>query len=194
MEEVYAMPGYKLLDDRSQVKDSIVVDWDRGRKTFVPSTIDNRNCTFTVDDVIVVVSHCWHDADGKLFNSLIRRHQSAPKNPDWPGNFQPGEAILWTDNQDPHDGPIRIKFQEPVSAAGAQIQILDKGPFTAVLTVYDSTGQQVAELTHKGQSTSDGDDSAIFIGVEGPDISCIEFETEDLSPTGLAINRLSIAS
>lgn len=187
------MPGYKLLDDRSKVEDAVVIDWDRGRNTSVPATIDNRNCTFTVADVTAVVSHCWHDADGRLFNSLIRRHQSAQGNPDWPGNFAPGEAILWTDNQDPHDGPLRIKFQEPVSAAGAQVQILGKGPFTAVLTVYDSSGQLVAELMQKGQSTSAGDDSAIFMGVKGPDIACIEFETEDFSPSGLAINRLSVA-
>lgn len=186
------MAGYKILDDRSQIKDSIVIDWDRGRKTSVPATIDNRNSTFTVDDVTVVVSHYWHDADGKLFSSLIRRHQSAQGNPDWPGNFQSGQTILWTDDQDPHDGPIRIKFQEPVSAAGAQVQVLEKGPFTAVLTVYDISGQQVAEFTRKGQSTSAGDDTAIFIGVEGPDISCIEFDTEDHSSNGLAINRLSV--
>ncbi|MBS0168764.1 MAG: hypothetical protein JSR62_00300 [Nitrospira sp.] len=186
------MPGYNLLDDRSQVEDAVVIDWDRGRTISVPTTIDNRNCTFTVDDVTVVVSHCWHDTDGRLFNSLIRRHQSERGNPDWPGNFQPGEAILWTADQDPHDGPLRIKFQEPVSAAGAQVQVLRKGPFTAVLTVFNSSGEEVAQLTQKGESTSTGDGSAVFLGIKGPDISCIEFDTEDFSPSGVAINRLSV--
>lgn len=188
------MAMYELLEDRDEVKEPVVIDWDRGRKSSVPTTIDNRNCTFTADDVTAVVSHCWHDADGRLFNSMIRRHQSAQGNPDWPGNFAPGEAILWTDNQDPHDGPLRVKVQEPVSAIGAQVQILAEGPFTAVLTVYDSAGQLVAELTRKGQSTSAGDDSAIFLGVQGPDISCIEYSIADPCPRGFAINRLSVTT
>jgi hypothetical protein len=181
-----------LVADRMKLNNAIVFDWDRGRKTSVPATIDNRNCTFTTDDFAVTVSHFWHDANGRLWSSLIRRHQSAPGKPDWPGCFQPEEAILWTDNQDPHDGPIRIKFQEPVSAAGAQIQILGQGSFTGILTIYNSTGQVVGEFSQLCKSSSAGDDSATFLGVEGTDIGCIEFSTQDMHPTGFAINRLSV--
>lgn len=186
------MAPHTFVADRIKLNNALVIDWDRGKKTSVPATIDNRNCTFTTDDMTVALSHYWHDADGKLWSSLLRRHQSAPGKADWPGNFLPGEAILWTENQDPHDGPIRIKFLKPVSAAGAQIQILEPGPFTGVLTVYDSTGQAVAEFSQACTSSSAGDDSATFLGVEGPDIGCIEFWTQDLHPTGFAINRLSV--
>jgi hypothetical protein len=181
-----------LVADRIKLKDAIVFDWDRGRKTSVPATIDNSNGTFTTDDLTVTVSHSWRDADGNLQNSLSLRHQSAPGTPDWPGNFQPGEAILWTKNQGRDDGPICVKFQKPVSAAGAQIQILGSGPFTGILTVYDSMGREVGKVSQPCQSSSAGDDSATFLGVKGPDIGCIEFSTQDRHPTGFAINRLSV--
>lgn len=186
------MAGYTVVANRSDLNEALVVDWDQGTKTSVPSTIDNRNCTFTAGDVTVTVSHDWCDANGAGQCSLTLRHQSAPGEPDWPGNFQPGEPVLWTKNQGPDDGPIRIKFQKPVSAAGAQIQILGSGPFTGTLTVYDSTGQEVEKFSQPCQSSSAGDDSATFLGVEGADIGCIEFSTQDRHPTGFAINRLSV--
>ncbi|MDR4480295.1 MAG: hypothetical protein R3B37_11205 [Nitrospira sp.] len=186
------MATHTFVADRINLNNAIVIDWDRGEKSSVPAAIDNSNGTFTTDDLTVTVFHYWRDANGKLQSSLSLRHQSAPEKPDWPGCFQPEEAVLWTKNQGPDDGPICIKFQKPVSAAGAQIQILGSGPFTGTLTVYDSTGQEVEKFSQPCQSSSAGDDSATFLGVEGADIGCIEFNTQDRHPTGFAINRLSI--
>ena len=98
----------------------------------------------------------------------------------WNGNFTPGDFLIW--NQDVNNltgnaGPIGVVFNTPVSAAGAQIQADFFGAFTA--TVCDQAGNCFSEA---GNSNSNGDGSAIFIGIANdPGITFLTFSVVDIS-------------
>ncbi len=81
------------------------------------------------------------------------------QNSGWSGNFAPGTALLWTASAGPD---ITLTFAQPVYGAGAQIQADYFGAFTAEVIV---NGTQ--HFTETGNSTSAGDNSAIFIGWSG---------------------------
>jgi hypothetical protein len=83
----------------------------------------------------------------------------------WAGNFGNGEALLWTGGTG--NGPITIDFANTstVTGAGAQIQSDFFGPFTAVVEALDASGTVLATFNLSGNSTANGDDSAIFIGI-----------------------------
>lgn len=98
----------------------------------------------------------------------------------WNGNFSPNDWLIW--NQDVNNfsgnaGPIGVVFNTPVSAAGAQIQADIFGAFTA--TVCDQSGNCFSEA---GNSNSNGDGSAIFIGIANdPGITFLKFSVVDVN-------------
>ncbi len=99
----------------------------------------------------------------------------------WSGNFAPGDWLIW--NQDLNNftgnaGPIGVVFNTPVTAAGAQIQADFYGVFTA--TVCDNLGNCFSEA---GNSTPNGDGSAIFIGIREPtaSINFLTFSVVDVN-------------
>lgn len=98
----------------------------------------------------------------------------------WSGNFTNGDYLIW--NQDVNNftgnaGAIGIVFNSPVSAAGAQIQADFFGAFTA--TVCDQNGTCFNEV---GNSNSNGDGSAIFIGIANdPGITFLTFTVTDIN-------------
>ena len=98
----------------------------------------------------------------------------------WNGNFTPGDWLIW--NQDANNftgnaGAIGVVFNTPVSAAGAQIQADFFGAFTA--TVCDQVGNCFSEA---GNSNSNGDGSAIFIGIANdPGITFLTFSVVDIN-------------
>jgi hypothetical protein len=98
----------------------------------------------------------------------------------WNGNFSPGDFLIW--NQDltnftGNAGPIGVVFNTPVQAAGAQIQADFFGAFTA--TVCDQNGNCFSEA---GNSNSNGDGSAIFIGMTDPaGIAFLTFSVVDIN-------------
>ncbi len=98
----------------------------------------------------------------------------------WNGNFAPNDWLIW--NQDVSNftgnaGPIGVVFNTPVSAAGAQIQADTFGAFTA--TVCDQRGTCFSEA---GNSNSNSDGSAIFIGIANdPGISFLTFTVVDIN-------------
>jgi hypothetical protein len=74
-------------------------------------------------------------------------------------------------------GPIGVVFNTPASAAGAQIQADFFGAFTA--TVCDQVGNCFSEA---GNSNSNGDGSAIFIGIANdPGITFLTFSVVDIN-------------
>jgi hypothetical protein len=78
----------------------------------------------------------------------------------WSGNFTPGDELLWTTGQ----GPLNfMNFSTTLTGIGANIQADFFGAFTAQLC--DGNGMCVME---NGNSTSNGDGSAIFIGLTDP--------------------------
>jgi hypothetical protein len=108
----------------------------------------------------------------------------------WFGNFAPGDAVLWTNFT---VGPMIIEFDHPVIAAGAQIQGILPGTFTAKLEVYDVSNTLIASFTLPGNSTGSDDNSAIFLGVSdtGPTIKRIVYSVDNTSQA-FAINRLAL--
>jgi hypothetical protein len=96
----------------------------------------------------------------------------------WNGNFTLGDHLLW--NQVDLN-PITITFATPVTGAGALIQSDQFGAFVATLSAYNSLGVLLGTETFNGDSTSAGDGSAIFAGLDSTsaDISKISFSANN---------------
>ena len=98
----------------------------------------------------------------------------------WNGNFSPGDWLIWNqdiNNQTGNAGTILVVFDKAVSAGGAQIQADFFGPFIA--TVCDQANNCFSEA---GNSNSNGDGSAIFIGIANdPGITFLTFSVVDVN-------------
>ena len=201
-----------LVNNRALLLGATDIDWDNlgGQKKAVIS--DDGTNVFLNGAVSVRVFHMWRNTtqSGQKGDSLMLRHQTVTdpalsKFRDWPGNFAPLAALLWTDRLDPHDGFIDIVFNDHVNgptveAAGVQIQTLDKGAlngqgeFTAFVRAFDLNGALLGEFSSSCSYSNAGDDSATFIGVTGGGISRIEFsvgdpKTGEFYPNGFVVNR-----
>lgn len=103
---------------------------------------------------------------------------------DWNGNFAPGAPLLYNRHA---ANDIIFTFDTAVSGVGAQFQPPYLGPFTARIILDDNSFFDVA-----GNSTSAGDNSAIFIGVrnEIANITGIHFRQQ----VGVGNNEFAIGS
>jgi hypothetical protein len=99
----------------------------------------------------------------------------------WFGNFAIGDRLLWTFTD---GGPITLTFSTPISAGGAQIQSEFFGDFIAKIEAFDPSGMSLGSFTVPGVSTSDEDNSAIFIGVasDTADIARLVFSLASAPP------------
>ncbi len=111
----------------------------------------------------------------------------------WAGNFANGDHLVWTEG----NGPLTLSFSTPLSAVGAQIQADYFGAFTAQIQAYNGN-TLLGTFSESGNSTSNGDNSAIFIGVKDStaEITSIVFSLTSCSNacTDFAINQLSLTS
>ncbi|NOT84246.1 MAG: hypothetical protein HOP02_05545 [Methylococcaceae bacterium] len=188
-----------LLTKRPKTSKAVEIDWDTPATVGALVIIENGNNTFTSGGVTVTVNHHWFDANGDPEDSLYLRHQSDPNGRrDWPGNFAPNAALLWTERLGGLDGPIQVRFHKPVQCAGAQIQtrepgLEDKGKFVAMLKAYDVDHKPLGAFTCKCLSGANADDKAQFMGITGSGIASIEFSVDAAKyPNGFAINFLSV--
>lgn len=113
----------------------------------------------------------------------------------WAGNFTPGDELLWTNS--PGQGPLTLTFATPISGAGANIQADFFGAFTALIQAFDANGNLIDSFSENGNSTPNGDGSAIFIGLMGDSgIKSIEFSLTSCANdcNDFAINQLDIIS
>ncbi len=99
----------------------------------------------------------------------------------WTGNFSSGEYLIW--NQDANNftgnaGPIGVLFfNAGVTAAGAQIQADFYGDFVATVCDQDSNC-----FSENGSSTSNGDGSAIFLGIANdPNLQFLTYSVVDIN-------------
>jgi hypothetical protein len=92
---------------------------------------------------------------GGLFE---RRNQGSG----WNGNFANGDRLLWTQHT---TGPIVLDFANPVKGAGTQIQANFFGNFLGSIEAFDSANMSLGSFSLPGISNSNGDNSAIFLGV-----------------------------
>jgi hypothetical protein len=120
--------------------------------------------------------------------AIERRNQ----NTGWSGNFAPGDELLWTQDS---PGPLSIGFNVPVFGVGAQIQRDTFGAFTATIRVFDPLNILIATFNLAGMSNSNGDNSAIFLGVldTSPSIGRIEYLVDN-GTEDFAINQLDIVN
>ncbi|MFN8218672.1 MAG: PEP-CTERM sorting domain-containing protein [Fimbriimonadales bacterium] len=79
----------------------------------------------------------------------------------WAGNFTQGDELLWTKSP----GVTTIRFASYVQAVGANIQDDFFGPFTATIEAFDGFGVSMGSFQVNGNSNSNNDGSAIFVGV-----------------------------
>jgi hypothetical protein len=119
--------------------------------------------------------------------------QRRDQNNGWSGNFAPGAPLLWDNN----NGPV-VALRVPGGGAlsgGAKIQADFFGAFTAKLEAFDTSGVSLGFVTENGNSTPNGDDSAIFLGVlsTGAAIGRFEFSLTSAvaQPNDFAINQFS---
>ena len=121
---------------------------------------------------------------------LERRDQ----NTGWAGNFAPGERLAWT--QTGNNNPMTIVFSGAVGEFGLQIQADIFGAFTGSFDVFNGA-INIGNYAFAGNSTSAGDDSALFLGARGTGgdvITSVVIRVFDVSQNGdFAINEVSYA-
>lgn len=120
--------------------------------------------------------------------AMERRDQSTGG---WNGNFAPGDRLIWNQS----GGLLTIDFGTSVAAVGAQIQRNNFGGFLGSITAFDSSLTQIATFSANGNSTSSGDNSAIFLGIAttlGDSlISRVVFNVDNAA-VSFSINQLDI--
>jgi hypothetical protein len=118
--------------------------------------------------------------------NIERRNQASG----WNGNFAPDDELIWTQNS----GYLSIAFDNPVFGAGGQFQPDSFGAFTAQIDVYDPFGGFITNFTLAGDSTANGDNSAIFLGVldTSASIGSIDYSISLAPLEDFAINQLDI--
>jgi hypothetical protein len=116
----------------------------------------------------------------------------------WSGNFLPGDHLLWNEGAFAQTGiDIGVLFNNPSAGGGAQIQSDFFGPFTATLTAFDGLGNVIGTTVMVGNSTSNADGSAIFIGFQSSsaNVAFLNFNVVDqFGGDSLAIDTLTIFS
>jgi hypothetical protein len=113
----------------------------------------------------------------------------------WNGNFTVGDKLI--NNNSLSYFPFTITFGSPVLGAGANIDLDHFGPFTATIEAFDGN-TSLGTFTEDGNSTSNADGSAIFIGVldTNAEITSIVFGINNppASAGDIAINTLQLVT
>jgi hypothetical protein len=177
-----AQASLSLVTSRSALGGTDFIDWGQlgGPFTVVPGPVN------VVSNLGVVVG--VNDAG----NIMERRDQGNG----WAGNFAPGDHLLWTQGA---NGPITLTFSlNGVTAIGSQIQANFFGPFTAQISAYDSSHTLLGTFSEAGNSTPNGDNSAIFIGVRSSSANIftlvLAVPVASFNPEDMAINRVDFSS
>ena len=160
-----------ILASRPSTTD--IIDWGQYGSPY--TTIPNGSSFTSTGGETGKVSYA--SGDGQL------RQQ----NSGWYGNFANGDNVNWT----AYNGPLTLMFNESFSQVGAQIQADLYGNFTAGIAAYDG-GTLLGSYMESGTSSSNADNSAIFIGVSDStaDITSVTFS---ITGSGdFAINQVSL--
>ena len=176
--QVQATPVF--VDSRAALNGNDFIDWGAAGPEFTvlasPFTIPtNLGMTATVST-----------SNG---TNLERRDQGSG----WGGNFAPGDHLIW--NQDA-GGDIVVNFGMGVFGVGAQVQADFFGAFTGTISAFGEFGNLLGSFMFNGDSTSKGDNSAVFAGIldDTADIFSVSFSLVDITGgNNFAINQLDIA-
>lgn len=118
--------------------------------------------------------------------------QRRDQNNGWGGNFAAGDKLLWTAGA---NGPVTIALGTLEAGIGAQVQQDNFGAFNAQLAVYGAGNVLLNTFNIAGNSSSAGDNSAIFVGAVSNDGSAIiDHIVYTIGDNDFAINRLDLKS
>lgn len=178
-----ASASTSFVGSRGALAGTDFIDWGQFGSTYTP--VNNPSPGMTANSMPFVLS--------TYSVGLERRDQGAG----WGGNFAGGDRLMWNASSGP--GAIRIDFANPVNAVGAQIQNDFFGGFVGMINVFDSGNVNIGSFSLGGNSTSAGDNSAIFLGVLSTayDIAAVEFNVSDNSgalSNSFAINQVDLNS
>jgi hypothetical protein len=100
------------------------------------------------------------------------------------GNFAPGDYFILGQGI----GSLTLTFDQGYTQIGAQIQAEYFGAFTAQICDINAC------FTENGVSNNDNDNSAIYIGIDGADITSVTFSLTNahLDPTSILINDVTL--
>jgi hypothetical protein len=118
-----------------------------------------------------------------------------------PTNFANGDYVLFTGADvrsfpaTGNSGPVTINFDTPVQSAGTQIAVDDTFTFDASVSAFDSGGNLLGTFSAPGTSSTNLDNSALFLGVssDSANISRLVYNTS-IPDRAIGINALSINS
>ena len=98
---------------------------------------------------------------------------------DWNGNFGAGESLLWSF----FGGPMTFTFNTAITGFGTQIEADNLGAFTARIEAFNAANASLGVFTRAGIATTNGDDSAMILGVLS-DVADIRSITLSLTSSG----------
>lgn len=168
-----AQAGFVLVTSSASLGGNDTIDWSVLGPSFTPIT--NPFSVTSTGGVTAGVSQLGSP-------NFERRDQGNG----WGGNFAPGDPLLWSVGP---NGPMTIDFANTttVTAAGAQIQADFFGTFKGVVEALAADGTVLASFTANGISNGNGDNSAIFIGIQatgGDSFDKIRFGVTDVVAIG----------
>ena len=110
----------------------------------------------------------------------------------WSGNFAPGDALIWNQENADH---VFVQFSIPVAGVGAQVQSNFFGNFTMALEVFDSGNNLLGSFSENGNSNANADNSAIFLGAlnDTANIDHINYILSGIGG-GFAMNQLDLVT
>jgi hypothetical protein len=120
----------------------------------------------------------------------------------WAGNFAPGDNLLWVRRgccPEPSDS-LTLTFSSPIAGGGLQIQsnpFNALGTFSAKIQAFNGT-TPLGSFTVVGNSNSNADNSAPFIGVSSSAANITSLVFSTVNPPGsnpdFAVNKLSLVA
>jgi len=117
-----------------------------------------------VNNPFVVNTNLGTVVNGSMFapGSLLRLNQDNPNA--WQGNFNNGDALLFTDTIDDFSNPLTLSTTTGFAGAGTQIQADASGNFTARVSAFGAGNTLLDSFDFNGMSNFNPGE-AIFIGV-----------------------------
>jgi hypothetical protein len=175
---VGAEAGLVQIGTRTGLGANDSIDWGVLGAAFTDPT--NPFVTSSVGGLGITVS--------QVSGVFERRDQSSGG---WSGNFTPGDHLLWTNDT---NGPMTFVFSTAISGVGFQIQQDNFGAFTGSIQLF-AGNTSLGTFTILGNSTGNGDGSAVFLGVLDSlrEITRIVVSDGETNPN-FAINTMSLVT
>lgn len=189
-----------LLTTRQALNGNDFIDWSSLGKVFVPPPDPNdflgNSFTATSAKGLGLEVDIPLPASG-ITPPFVFQTTNPPNG--IPTNFANGDFILLTGLQPGvfpspgNAGPLSITFDQPVRAAGTQIAVDDVLNFIGFISAYGDNNNLLGTFSVAGTSSTNLDNSAIFLGVSSSIAEIKRIELSSSVPNrAIGINTLSI--